>query len=300
MGLMNLVVHGDMLLDDHRNAALASAVREIVRPGDVVADVGAGTGLLSMVAARAGAARVYAIERGPIATVARAVVRRNGLADIVDVVNGDAREFTPERPVDVVVCETLGIAALDEGFRDVLTVARDRMLRPGGRLLPAALDILVAPVCQDAVAAIDRRHELDAVLGFDLSPFADLTRRVHRRVRLGPSALLAAPRRAFRLESETMCADDPLAADLRFEIATAGVLGGFLLWFDAELSPSVRLSNLGDSPTNHWGQAFLTVEPQRVESRSQLELAVSIDDRPGTFRIGWQLHEAVGSGARSW
>src|SRR5687767_7106476 len=72
--------HRSMLADAPRNDFYARAIRETVRPGDVVLDIGTGSGLLAMLAAQAGAARVVACEANPaLAATAREIVKRNGL-----------------------------------------------------------------------------------------------------------------------------------------------------------------------------------------------------------------------------
>ncbi|WP_191843468.1 methyltransferase domain-containing protein [Catellatospora chokoriensis] len=283
---MSLVVHGEMLLDNGRNRALAAAIEEVVRPGDVVADVGAGTGILAMLAARAGAAQVYAIERAPIAAVARALLARNGLDDVVQLVHTDLTEFAPPARVDVVLCETLGMACLDEGFRATMADARHRLLRPGGRLLPADVTVHVAPVRHGAGRA--RLDQLDSLVGLDFAPFGDLVRAVHRRVHLDASDLLAPAKTAWLLDCHTMEADETLTSTLSFRATRDAELGGFAMWFDAALSPSVRLSNWGNDPENHWGQAFLPVTVRPVAAGERIELAVSIQDSPGQFRVHWR------------
>ena len=77
-----------MICDRVRTGAFRRAIDSVVRPGDVVLDVGAGSGILSVFAARAGAARVYAVERTSAAVLAQELAAANGVAEIVQVIHG--------------------------------------------------------------------------------------------------------------------------------------------------------------------------------------------------------------------
>ena len=107
-----------------------------VRPGDIVLDVGAGSGILSVFAARAGAARVYAVEETSIAVLAQDLVAANGVAEIVHVIQGDVLDIDLPERVDVVVSEWLGGFGIDEGMLVPVITARDRWLKPGGVMIP--------------------------------------------------------------------------------------------------------------------------------------------------------------------
>src|SRR5262249_51793631 len=146
MHSIRLSIHGAMLADSARNAAFRKAIETVVRPGDVVVDVGAGSGLLSLMAARAGAKKVYALESGPLAAVCRRIADTNGFAATIDVQMIDSRHWNPPEHADVVISETLGVAVFEEGFLQTMQDARNRFLRHGGALIPGRLKVLIAPV----------------------------------------------------------------------------------------------------------------------------------------------------------
>ena len=133
--------HHSMLVDRIRVEAFMRAILATVQPGDVVVDIGTGTGILSAFAAIAGARQVYAIEREPIIDVAREIVERNGLSDRVTFLEGSSLDIElPERG-DVLVSETIGNAAYDEGITRWYRDAKDRLLVDGAAVIPRQLDL---------------------------------------------------------------------------------------------------------------------------------------------------------------
>ena len=121
-------VHRTMICDRVRTG-LPACDRLMVRPGDVVLDVGAGSGILSMFAARAGARRVYAVERTTVAVLAQELAAANGVAEIIDVIHGDVMDIELPEPVDVIVSEWLGGFGIDKG----MLKSGDRSPRPLAR-----------------------------------------------------------------------------------------------------------------------------------------------------------------------
>src|SRR5258705_11010780 len=106
----------EMADDPLRLTAFREAIRAELRPGEIVADVGCGLGTSGIFACRAGAARVYAIDDGPILEVAREVVRANGCAEQVRLLSGRSTELAPVERVDVALFEDYIAGLLSPGI----------------------------------------------------------------------------------------------------------------------------------------------------------------------------------------
>jgi protein arginine N-methyltransferase 1 len=141
-----------LLADDQRMSAFAEAIAHAVTPGMRVLDLGAGTGVLSFFAARQGGV-VTAIEREPRVFAAARVALRAATGDAVRILHADARDYLPEEPVDVVLCEMLHVGLLRERQVEVINGFKRRYLRhiggPLPRFLPEACVQATQPVEQD-------------------------------------------------------------------------------------------------------------------------------------------------------
>ncbi|EKX49837.1 hypothetical protein GUITHDRAFT_67464 [Guillardia theta CCMP2712] len=149
----DLGVHQSMLRDRERCQWYRNAIEQVLkeRPGMVVLDVGTGTGLLAMFAARAGARKVYAVESSRMASLAQMNVFDNGMSDIVDVLHSRIEDVKLPEKVDLIVSEWMGHYLLHESMIDSVIFARDNFLKEEGTMLPSSARILLAPVSAERV-----------------------------------------------------------------------------------------------------------------------------------------------------
>lgn len=132
-----LLYHYNMLQDEDRVGAFQKAIDLVVRPGMKVVELGGGTGILSSLAARRGA-DVTCVERNPeLVAKATELIELNGLSDAVEVVQADGRHFTPDDPIDVVICEMLHVGLLRERQAAVIeSFKRNHVKRFGKSAMP--------------------------------------------------------------------------------------------------------------------------------------------------------------------
>ncbi len=138
--LQILEYHQSMLLDETRTTSFLRAIIKTVKPGDIVLDMGCGTGILSYFACMAGAKRVYAIEQGPIIELAKAICERNGFQDRVVFFNDWSTKIELPEPVDVIITETIGSLGFEEGILGWIIDAKKRFLTAGGQVIPHSIE----------------------------------------------------------------------------------------------------------------------------------------------------------------
>jgi protein arginine N-methyltransferase 1 len=145
-GWADPVEHARMLHDDRRTNDYIAALRMAVRPTDVVLDIGTGSGVLAIAAARAGARHVYAVEASDIADVAERVFACNGVQDRVTLIRGWSREIELPEPADVMAAEIIGNEPFEEEILETTLDARRRLLRSDPRMIPHALELVARPL----------------------------------------------------------------------------------------------------------------------------------------------------------
>ena len=244
-------IHVAMLDDETRTAAYLTAIREVVRPGDVVVDLGTGTGVLAVAAAQAGARHVYAIEAGGIADYAQAVFDANGLGDRITLVRGWSTRVTLPERADVLVSETIGSEPLEEGVERAIADARERLLVAEPRFVPRAVRTLALPVTIPPAAlsrwtfTAENTQAWSGRYGMDLRPLSATPRvaAVQYRARHAVTrrwTALAEPVRLAELDLTTGGA--AALPDARTTASRAGVLNGILLYFELEVGPGSRIT----------------------------------------------------------
>ena len=287
----NLDYHRRLLQDVVRMEAYERAIRAIVKPGDVVLDLGAGSGILAMLAARRGAARVHAVESTPIIELAEKVINANDLSDRVVLHNRDIRSMEPAEPVDLVISDFMGRFVVDDDMLPAVAAAL-RWLKPGGSFCPRVIDLWLAPVGNfelDTVKAFDR-----PIYGLDFSAAKPYALNFCYGGDVPPHACMARPQTCHRLDPLDLAYD--VDSSLRFEVTTPGTICALAGWFQAELAEGVVLET-GPGQNTHWGQYLFPLPTTRVKPGDSLIVQLSFGGGEGDGLRRWRGHlEPRGTG----
>jgi len=288
--------HEEMLSDSVRVQAYHRGIRRNVKSGDVVVDLGAGTGLLAFMASRAGARKVYAVEHSDVIELAREIGRHNGFTNI-EFVQANSREFTPPEPVDVVLHEQMGDELFNENMLQNVLDLRDRVLRPDGRILPATFRLFAEPVTFHEPMRIRRFWNIDLPDDIDLSAteHSPVARRFdtgrNEQFWIRPDSVastIGEPRPILEFDLHTLESLDSLDTDHLIERTASAdaIVDGCCIWFEAEFDEATTLSTSPLAPLTSWGNRIFRLD-QDIAAGEQLRLNLRMGQlfEPSTWYI---------------
>lgn len=269
--------YGRMIADQVRMAAYAQALRQAVRPGSVVLDIGTGTGICALLACRFGARHVYAIEPDSAIQLARESAAANGYGDRITFIQDVSTRVTLSEPADVMVSDLRGVLPLFDHHLPAIADARRRLLAPGGTLIPRRDTLWVALAeAQDLYEQRVGPWNGDG-FGFDLQAARLRVLNQWYKCRVTPEQLLTAPACWTTLDYATV-AHPNLAGEVTWRAAREGTVHGLCVWFDAELADGVGFSNSPAAPELIYGSAFFPWSvPVEIAAGDAVSVALHAD-----------------------
>lgn len=260
------MLHAVSLLS-HRSrlSKFQRALQKVVQPESRVVDIGTGTGILALIAARAGAKSVTAVEvNGKSLNYARKAAQINGLSQRVSFVESHFEDYVPEEQADIVICEMLSSMLLIEQQVPACAHAARRILKPGGIILPVSASVYAVPVeCQ----SLWERFNL-----FDLE-----FPKVPQTLGKGDAKDLSDP--ALVTKFDFSIPDIPAEVNemLEFVIVEEGRLHGLVGFFKAHLYEDITLG-MNDG----WRELFLPLD-EPIEVSKGTRVSVQLRFKPGEF-----------------
>jgi hypothetical protein len=286
----SLETYRRLLEDPERLALYRRAIRRVVRPGDVIVDVGAGLGVLAAVALRCGARRILARADPPLAALGRAVAADNGLAHRIAYRRASPSDGLPRQRADVLLLENLGDCVFEGGFLRTIRAAR-RHLKRGAVMIPACVDVFAAPVrdpyFHDTVGPALLALEHDLTFS---AAIAGAAHRVYKKW-IYPSDFLAPPRAVARIRMAAV-AVPRLHMTADFSVRSPGALTGFGLWTDVWFTRTLVARTLS---ARSWQNLFFPIEaPIRVERSDRISMILDLSEHDD--RTEWRWDGRVGHG----
>jgi protein arginine N-methyltransferase 1 len=275
-------IHEEMLKDHVRTDTYRRAIvknPELFRD-KIVLDIGAGTGILCMFAAQAGAKHVYGIECAGIATHAKKIVAENGFADKITILHGKAEEITlPVEKVDVIISEWMGYFLIYESMLDTVLYARDKWLKPDGVMMPDKGRMYLMAI-EDEDYKAEKFDFWDDVYGFKMSSLKEDALR-EPLVDLCPREAVATDTHCILdIDLYTVTKEElDFSSSFRLRVRRNDEVHALAAYFDCWFSKSHTRCCLTTAPwaeSTHWKQTvFYLDEPIRVFKDSYIVGSIS-------------------------
>lgn len=279
---------GKMMADRLRTEPYFEALRRAVRPGSIVVDIGTGTGVHALLACKLGARRVYAIEPSDAVEVARAIAEANGFGDRMECIQALSTDVTLPERADVVVSDLRGAVPLFDGHISSIVDARQRLLAPGGTLIPTrdvlCLAVAEAPDVHDAIVSTWDHNPL----ALDMRAAKDLALNQVHWAAVAREQLLTTPEQ-WAILDYTSIEDKNIRGNVVLAVQRSGRGHGLAHWFEATLLDEVEFSVGPGEPDNVYGRPFLPwPRPVALTIGDEIHVELRADRNGGDYVWTWR------------
>jgi type I protein arginine methyltransferase len=266
--MYSVSAYGKMIADGPRVNAYVAALRQAIKRGSVVVELGTGPGLFALVACQLGARRVFAIEPDNIIQVGRDAARDQGVADRIEFIQSFSTKVTLPEQADVIVSDLHGILPWFQQHVPSIIDARSRLLKPGGILIPGLDRLWVAVVEAPAkYAEVVKPWEDNALASGRKLAVNSLS-----KIRVRPEDLLGQPVCWHEIDYRQV-EEVNVCHNISLVVARSGTAHGLVIWFDAELFEGTGFSNAPWETELVYGNTFFAFEqPVDVAAEDRIDL----------------------------
>jgi type I protein arginine methyltransferase len=284
-----------MIVDRGRMDAYVRALRQAIKPGAVVVDLGCGPGLFALIACQLGARRVFAIEPNDVIQVGRDAAREHGFGDRIEFIQELSTKVSLPEQAEVIVSDLRGVLPWFANHLPSIIDARSRFLAPNGILIPAR-DTLWAAIVEvpDYYEGLVKPWDGPLTLSYGRR----LAVNNWSKLRVTPESLLGQPVCWYRLDYYRV-EEVNFSKDVSLSAARAGMAHGLIIWFDAELFDGVGFSNGPDHEALIYKNAFFPFE-QPIEVRAGDRIDVHLDGRLIGDDYVWSWNTTVSSTGKTF
>lgn len=258
-------IHEEMLKDEVRTKTYMRAILDSKHlfEGKTVMDVGSGTGVLSIFAAKAGAAKVYAIECSKIVDQARMIIAANGYADVIEVIEDKVEEVQLDVQVDIIISEWMGYFLFFESMLDSVLFARDKWLKPDGLMFPDKCNLYLCAI-EDAQYKSEKIDFWENVYGLDMSCIKNVALTEPLVDTVDPEQVITEVDKVFEVDMATIKVEElSFAVPFSLKNIRQDYVHALVAFFDVEFTHCLKKVGFTTGPNSrstHWKQTVLYLD----------------------------------------
>eukprot|EP00182_Erythrolobus_australicus_P003397 CAMPEP_0185835288 /NCGR_PEP_ID=MMETSP1353-20130828/7421_1 /TAXON_ID=1077150 /ORGANISM="Erythrolobus australicus, Strain CCMP3124" /LENGTH=348 /DNA_ID=CAMNT_0028533885 /DNA_START=52 /DNA_END=1098 /DNA_ORIENTATION=- len=258
-------IHEEMLKDETRTRSYMMAICNNAHlfEGKIVLDVGCGTGVLSMFAARAGAKKVYAVEMSRIVDQAREIIAANGFSDTIDVIEGKMEDVELPSKVDLIISEWMGYFLFYESMLESVLVARDKWLVEGGLIFPDKCTLFLCGI-EDAQYRSEKIDFWDDVYGFNMTCIKNIALTEPLVDTVFGEQVCTAVQPVLEVDVNTVKIEDlSFAVPFRLQVSRTDFMHALVAFFDVRFTHCHKPIVFNTGPFNkatHWKQTVFYLD----------------------------------------
>jgi len=286
---------GEMVADALRFPAYSKAIARAVTPGDTVMDIGSGPGIFALLACKAGARKVYAVDTESVVELGRQFASANEMSGQIEFLRGDSRQILLPERVNIIVSDIRGALPLFGQGILALNDARKRFLAEHGRMIPER-DKLFAVLVETPESYERIIAPWKSVGGMDLEAALPVVLNTLYKRQCKAEQVISDALEWHDLDYLND-ANPRASATLQFTCTRTGTVHGFALWFEAKLFGEIGFRTQPGTKDSVYGQVFLPLmEPVEVAAGERVCAGLHADLVGTDYVWRWEFETAAKPG----
>ncbi|AKB61542.1 50S ribosomal protein L11 methyltransferase [Methanosarcina mazei] len=283
----SIYTHEMMIADKVRINSYYKAIRRYVKSGDIVVDLGTGTGILSLFSAQQNPKKIYAIDHSDFINIARKIARYNNINNIT-FVQTNSRDFKPIEKVDIILHEQLGQALFNENMIENILDLKKRILKETGKILPGKFELFLEPICLKEEYKIPYIWENNIFgLDFNFLKHDDEIEKYKPRFYENQSIehhsidhFLCEPQSilSFDLNKINDANEIPKFIEASKEVVQSGLMDGLCLYFKVIFDDEINFDTSPLHARTHWSNPLFRTESKHYNDGEIISFKLTMED----------------------
>ncbi|MCB1024562.1 MAG: 50S ribosomal protein L11 methyltransferase [Acidobacteria bacterium] len=288
MHFYDFVGYCSMLTDERRVDAYVNALKKTINEDSIVLDLGAGTGIFSILACDYGAKKVYSVEVNPLIKLLNDVIEDRGYESRIEVIQEFSNKIELDEKANLLISDIHGGFPLFESSIETMIDARERLLTKDAIIFPKKETIYFAVSQAEEIYENNVKRYLKDFYGFSIPSAERLVFNRWFSAKSKTEKLLSDPGVFGEIDYRTIT-EPSFSQEFRFEIKEDGIAHGLRGWFENELVDGIGVSNSIDVEKTTYSSPFFPFEREvEVKAGDVVSALISARYEKGDYAWSWK------------